>query len=129
MGDLRKWERLKYDESEVLAQYLWHNYSYLLPQEFHAAWKAVALRAKGHESEADRLGEEIRQQANPDLGSLLNFEPAEFQRLAVKDLLQTHPSEVAINRCPECTRIVRTPRARLCLWCGYSWHERTDADS
>jgi rRNA maturation endonuclease Nob1 len=27
-----------------------------------------------------------------------------------------------INRCPACKRIVRTPRAQHCLWCGHDWH-------
>ena len=26
-----------------------------------------------------------------------------------------------INRCPSCNRIVRTPQARQCFWCGHEW--------
>jgi hypothetical protein len=29
---------------------------------------------------------------------------------------------LTINRCPKCNRVVRTPRARQCLWCGHDWH-------
>ena len=28
-----------------------------------------------------------------------------------------------ISRCPRCGRIVRTPRARQCMWCHHDWHE------
>jgi rRNA maturation endonuclease Nob1 len=27
-----------------------------------------------------------------------------------------------IHRCPACNRIVKTPLARQCLWCGHDWH-------
>ncbi|MGE3241380.1 MAG: hypothetical protein AB7G28_07835 [Pirellulales bacterium] len=29
---------------------------------------------------------------------------------------------MAINRCPACDRIVQTPLACQCLWCGHDWH-------
>jgi hypothetical protein len=28
------------------------------------------------------------------------------------------------NRCPACRRIVVSPEARQCLWCGHDWHKR-----
>jgi len=28
----------------------------------------------------------------------------------------------AIARCPACKRVLRTPRARQCLWCKHDWH-------
>jgi len=27
-----------------------------------------------------------------------------------------------VNRCPECSRVVKTPLAKQCLWCGHDWH-------
>jgi hypothetical protein len=30
--------------------------------------------------------------------------------------------ELLPNRCPSCKRIVKTPKACQCLWCGYDWH-------
>ena len=41
---------------------------------------------------------------------------------AARRLLADHREEIVVNRCPRCRRIVRTPKAKLCLWCGYSWH-------
>lgn len=37
-------------------------------------------------------------------------------------ILDDHPDEVYLNHCPECEALTRTPTARLCLSCGYSWH-------
>jgi hypothetical protein len=27
-----------------------------------------------------------------------------------------------VNRCPQCRRVVRTPTAHQCFWCGRDWH-------
>ena len=37
-------------------------------------------------------------------------------------LLETYPDQIFINRCPHCNCIVRTPQAKMCFWCGFSWH-------
>ena len=47
-------------------------------------------------------------------------ELADGCRQAGVPLLRT--GQVVVNRCPECSRIVKTPLARQCLWCGYDWH-------
>ena len=33
-----------------------------------------------------------------------------------------HKSEIEVPRCPECNCILKTSRARQCLWCGHDWH-------
>lgn len=45
-----------------------------------------------------------------------------FRRRACNRILADHPREVVINRCPSCRRIVRTPEAEQCPWCGGDWH-------
>ncbi len=35
---------------------------------------------------------------------------------------------LVVNRCPRCGRVVRTPRARQCLWCAHDWHFGRDHD-
>ncbi|EGF27115.1 hypothetical protein [Rhodopirellula baltica] len=37
-------------------------------------------------------------------------------------ILADHPTDVFINRCPECSRIVRTLLAKQCSWCKHKWH-------
>ena len=43
----------------------------------------------------------------------------EFVDEAVNRVLRDN-STVVINRCPKCKSILRTPEAKLCLWCGHS---------
>jgi hypothetical protein len=45
------------------------------------------------------------------------------ERLWQKVLVCFRTSKLLVNRCPKCNRVVRTPRARQCLWCGNDWHE------
>ncbi len=30
--------------------------------------------------------------------------------------------EITVNRCPKCSRVVRTPSAKQCMWCKHDWH-------
>ncbi|MBJ6760071.1 hypothetical protein JGU66_04800 [Myxococcaceae bacterium JPH2] len=39
-------------------------------------------------------------------------------------VLKDHAQDIHINRCGQCNRIVRTPKARQCFWCGYDWHPK-----
>lgn len=39
----------------------------------------------------------------------------------VNRILTEHREKIIINRCPECDRILETPRSRQCLWCGHKF--------
>lgn len=41
---------------------------------------------------------------------------------AVDRILRTQRGDLFENRCAACKRLVRTPIAKQCLWCGYDWH-------
>jgi hypothetical protein len=41
---------------------------------------------------------------------------------AMDRVMMERRSEIVENRCPACHRLVRTPKARQCLWCGNDWH-------
>jgi hypothetical protein len=49
--------------------------------------------------------------------------PGLRERLWQKVLGGFRTGNLLVNRCPKCNRVVRTPRARQCLWCGNDWHE------
>ena len=44
------------------------------------------------------------------------------ERLWQQVLACFQSGQLAMNRCPRCSRVVRTPGARQCLWCGHDWH-------
>jgi len=40
---------------------------------------------------------------------------------SVRDrILREYPE--AVSRCPSCSKVLRTPRAKQCMWCGFDWH-------
>ena len=41
---------------------------------------------------------------------------------AVTRVIEEHRAQINENRCFVCNRIVRTPAAQQCLWCGHAWH-------
>ena len=46
----------------------------------------------------------------------------QFTEESIARILREHPDEVRVNRCPQCHRIVASPNAQQCFWCGNDWH-------
>lgn len=42
-------------------------------------------------------------------------------RVCERLLRMAMDGELQVNRCPRCRRVVRTPTARQCRWCGRTW--------
>jgi hypothetical protein len=78
-----------------------------------ASWAQVWLAE--FEAEADQT---VRAAIGDDLGTFAAFQ----QRVTERIKLAFLSNELRPNRCPSCRRIVRTPKARQCLWCGHDWH-------
>lgn len=49
--------------------------------------------------------------------------PEAFRRRVCRRILADAAGEVFVNRCPRRGKVVRTPRARQCFWCGFDWHQ------
>jgi hypothetical protein len=43
-----------------------------------------------------------------------------FVEAVIERVMRENDGEALINRCPKCNAVLRTPQAKLCLWCGYS---------
>ena len=48
---------------------------------------------------------------------------AVFLDNVVDRVLSALPPGVSVNRCPTCARVLRSPQAKLCVWCGHSRYE------
>lgn len=42
-------------------------------------------------------------------------------------ILKETPDKVYLNSCPKCNQLARTPYAKQCKYCGYSWHHTIGA--
>ena len=127
---------MEYDEEEILARYLFRHAShYMTDVELRADRSAVVeMKAerneqRGSTSSARTLREKFGHGDDPAVAAALADGYEAFRLRVVLRLLSEQEVVAMINRCPACGRIVRTPRARQCLWCGHDWHGRGAAAS
>lgn len=117
---------MNYDEPSVLTEYVWSQcYTHMTELE-RAGVKAVHARYKAAATDNDGLRRMILDKwgggNDPAVVAALSHGEEAF-RVAVRDrVLRDHPELVV--RCPNCSRVLRTPRARQCRWCHHDWHER-----
>jgi len=120
----------EYDESQVLYQYLsFHKKAFMTPLEIRAD-RLGTMREKAMRSTNKGVREEILQtfeaEADDEVLDLIGDNLADLlafrERIAERIKDDAANGRLTLNRCPNCSRIVRTPKARQCRWCGYDWH-------
>jgi hypothetical protein len=114
-----------YDEEREIAKYVWGHYGDLFTAaEKRAYWPYIWERMRvekgrdvvGLEWTSNRVAEDA------EVMALLVDGVEAFHRRAAQRVLAEHGQQVFLNRCPRCGRLVRTPKAQQCLWCGNDWH-------
>lgn len=109
--------RRQYDEAWQLGFYLfWYDELGVISPDERLAIKAVMFEAKSQPGLPDP--EEIRRIMEPYVQRL----DEAFRRVGERVLREDHDLSF-VNRCPRCGRIVRTSKARQCMWCHHDWHE------
>ena len=117
---------MQYDERSILLQYIWNHYRHLLTLFERLVETAGVVRQKAQASNSpnysrmlnDRWGSLDNSSVDAALKDGLNA----FKQRVCERILAEHGDQVFVNRCSQCHRIVRTPQARQCFWCGYNWH-------
>ncbi len=120
-------EEREYRDDEILTNYVWNNYQHLFTRLEQLGGKAVLSEDKASTASSPAMAEMLRNrwgaENDPKVLDALSDGVENF-RVRVRDrVLREQSHQVFINRCPSCKRIVRTPRAKQCLWCGQAWHE------
>ena len=118
---------LDYDEDAELDRYVWDHHT-----ERFTEFELQVRRAHQAERKASGAGEPMARmlrdrsgaRGDPDVARALVDGWAAFRFAARSRVMRDHPSEVVVNRCPDCERVVKTPQARQCLWCGCDWRGR-----
>ena len=118
----------EYDENTILTSYIWRYYIPLMTSfERKVGGQLLRLQkaeagAKGDLMRLEKLKNRYGWVNDPLVIRALEVGYEEYRDQVRIRLLREHSNDIFINRCPECKRIVQTPQARQCLWCGYSWH-------
>ena len=115
---------MEYKENEVLTNYVWKHYEHLLSKFECRVGKAIFLRQKIDVSSDPKSVRAAFGKEDPQIVSALKDGVETFRQNVSERILLEHADAVFINRCPKCEKIVRTPQAELCLWCGHSWHAK-----
>jgi hypothetical protein len=117
---------MEYDENREEARYIWDNFHRLLTEFEQQVGRAIRGRTKAAASDSPTLRKMLNERwgrvGDAQIESALADGAEAFRQRVARRVLAEHASEVVINRCPACGRVVRIPRARQCFWCGLDWH-------
>ena len=130
---------------DSLQRYVFCNYDHLLTKSEWAGWNFLMRCSKReHALESYECGERSDVPSIESIEAI--YEPGiakartvAFEDAAVKMLLEQfpnkffvsvahrilrdHPDKVHLNLCRKCLNLCRTPRARQCYRCGFTWHD------
>jgi hypothetical protein len=114
-----------YDEEREIADYVWQFHRDLFTAAEKRAygpyfWEQVKLVKKRDIVESEWKRHRIAEDA--EVMALIADGVEVFHRRAAQRVVREHADKVFLNRCPRCNRVVRTPKAQQCLWCGNDWH-------
>jgi hypothetical protein len=119
----------EYDDDRELTRYVWDHYQRLMSDFEWRVGRAIFHRAKfgtaGHPEAATAAHRRWCEVGVPEVEAALLDGPEVFRRRVRDRLLSERGSELFVNRCPRCSRVVRTPQARQCFWCGCDWHSQS----
>jgi predicted RNase H-like HicB family nuclease len=107
-----------------LEDYIWRYGKRLMTDLEQRTDQVGFVRAKtgpGREDQESEMLERLGVTVGPDIELALSAGWKAFRRSVCRRILSERGDEI-INRCPRCHRVVRTPEARQCFWCGHDWH-------
>jgi hypothetical protein len=117
---------MDYDEEAELSRYVWAHYAHHMTDFERSANRAALGREKAAAADnpalARMLAERWGREGEPEIDEALALGAEQFRERACRRALAEHGAVIIINRCPRCDRVLRTPAAKQCFWCGHDWH-------
>jgi hypothetical protein len=113
---------VEYDEERELTRYIWGYFQDRMTDFERQVGLAIIAREKAANAAANVARLLAARYDSPEVIAALADGPDAFRRRVCARLLAEKPGEVFVNQCARCNRIVRTPQARQCFWCGFDWH-------
>ena len=118
-----------YDEEEELTRYVLVHHGSLMTKLEHQLIRTIEAEQKADAAETEAMASMLRSRwgrlSDDEAARALEAGPRDCRRGIRDRLLRDYAGQIQLNRCPVCHRIVRTPQAKQCLWCGHDWHQST----
>ncbi len=111
---------------DELTKYIFDNYFALLTFEEQAAYKSILGVRKIENADSPEMKRMLRKSwvsTDPKVTALLENGVAAFMKNARDRVLREHIGKVFLNNCPRCGELTKTPRAKQCPKCFFSWHD------
>lgn len=116
-----------YDETEARKCYIWRHFSDVvrphqciphpdaveaaLPPAYRDIFRRFMIAVSADDSTF---------LLSPDAASIIEQTRQDIETALFDSHTAGHKFE--IHRCPQCDRILQSPKSQQCLWCGHDWH-------
>lgn len=115
---------------DSLNRYVLDHYRHLMSEEEREIVTALNFKLKalnsGDPVKSRKLSSARGLVAKPHVKAALEAGYHEARTQIRNRLLADNPDTIALNRCPTCGALCRTPAAKMCVSCGHSWHHQDD---
>ena len=108
---------------EEIAHYIFSYRTDLLTEAERWARHNLLLRQKAAAARSDAMKRRLLElmKIQPEVTALLVDGEEVFYRKTVERILREQ-GEGILNRCPRCSALARTPKAKQCPKCFHDWH-------
>ena len=109
-----------------LTAYIFVYHQHLLTPQEQIARRALNAELKAKNCEGTRMASLLRKHwgtSDPEVLKLVEKGQDRFMADVVGRILREQYDQIIFNRCPKCHALARTPTAKQCPKCFYSWHE------
>lgn len=117
---------MSYDEEAEQTRYIWEHCTHLMTDLERRVGLAILWRQKAETDSNPATVRLMKERwggaTDQEINSALAEGPEVFRKKVRFRLLAEVGDQIEINRCPRCQRVVQTPKAKQCFWCGHDWH-------
>jgi hypothetical protein len=114
------------DDQAMIEYTVIRYHDHLLTPFEREVWFAFLARRKAQAYRRPEVERRARERwgnlGDARIDAILERGYEEFSRKVTERVMREHGSQVVLNRCPKCGRVVQTPKAKQCLWCHHDWH-------
>jgi len=111
---------------DKLASYIFNYYYHLLTPEERAAHQTVLGELKIEHARSQEMKDALSKSwvsTDPKVLALLRDGRESFWEHTRDRVMREHGDEVFLNLCPRCGALAKTPTAKQCPKCFFSWHD------